>query len=129
MRISFDPSGQARGPAARIAATVLGVIAFGATMMFSVVIFAGLALAGLTLWAYFRWKTRALRRTMREGRRAQGFGMSPDELRGRAYDADVIEGEAVRVENAEEKPADISHGREDSRPLPCQGGEIRDALH
>jgi biopolymer transport protein ExbB/TolQ len=91
MRISFDPLGRPpRSLAARIVAAVLGVFVFGAAMMFSALVFVGLVLAGLVFWAYFWWKTRALRRTMREEMRAR-------EHRGQAGGANVIEGEAVRV--------------------------------
>lgn len=98
MRISFEPPGRPpRSLAARIVATVLGVIAFGAAMMFSAIIFVGLALAGLAFWAYFRWKTRALRQTLREEMRARGFSTPGDDVPGRASGATIIEGEAVRV--------------------------------
>jgi hypothetical protein len=90
MRINFDLPHQPRSLAARIAGAVFAVFAIGVALMFSVVIFAGLALAALSFWGWFWWKTRALRRRVREEMRAQGFG-TPD-------GADVIEGEAVRVD-------------------------------
>jgi predicted lipid-binding transport protein (Tim44 family) len=93
MRISFDP-GRPRSLAGRIAGALLGAILFGAALMFSVLFFAFLALLALAFWAYFRWKTRALRRAMREQARAPGS--SPNHAgRGKSV---VIEGEAVRVE-------------------------------
>jgi hypothetical protein len=104
MPINFDPLGRPpRSLAARIATAVLGTLAFGAALMFSVIVFAGLALAGLAFWAYFQWKTRALRRTMQEEMRAQGFGAPADgRRRSRADAAEVIEGEAVRVMEEED---------------------------
>jgi Flp pilus assembly protein TadB len=90
MRINFDSRRPPRSLVARIAGVVLAVLAIGAALMFSVVILAGLALAGLTFWGWFWWKTRALRRTMREQMRARGCE-TPNR-------ADVIEGEAVRVD-------------------------------
>lgn len=65
---------------------VLGVVAGAALLvlglMFSVVLLAVLVVAGLAAWAYFWWKTRELRKAMRE----------------RPPDGHVIDGEAVIVE-------------------------------
>jgi hypothetical protein len=91
MRINFDSRRPSRSLAARIAGAVFAVLAIGAALMFSVVIFAVLVLAGLAFWGWFRWKTRALRRTMR----AREFE-TPRERRPGG--ADVIEGEAIRVD-------------------------------
>jgi hypothetical protein len=100
MRINFDLPRAPKSLAARIAGAVFAVFAIGAALMFSVVIFAVLALAGLVLWGWFRWKTRALRRRVKEEMRAQGFGTPPG---GKAPGgADVIEGEAVRVDEDRE---------------------------
>lgn len=85
MRISFD-SGRPRSLAARIFGALLGVILFGAALMFSVLLFAFLALCALVFWAGFWWKTRALRREIRES-----YAGSRKNL--------VIEGEAVRTKD------------------------------
>jgi hypothetical protein len=65
---------------------VLGVVAGAALLvlglMFSVVLLAVLVVAGLAAWAWFWWKTRELRRTLRE----------------RPPDGHVIDGEAVIVQ-------------------------------
>jgi hypothetical protein len=65
---------------------VLGVVAGAALLvlglMFSVVLLAVLVVAGLAAWAWFWWKTRELRKSMRE----------------RPPDGHVIDGEAVIVE-------------------------------
>ncbi|MDR2112609.1 MAG: hypothetical protein LBQ62_05860, partial [Candidatus Accumulibacter sp.] len=61
MRINFEPPGRPQGLVARIVGAVFAVVAFGVAMMFSVVLFALLALAALLFWGYFWWKTRALR--------------------------------------------------------------------
>ncbi|MDR3221511.1 MAG: hypothetical protein LBU46_05825 [Candidatus Accumulibacter sp.] len=100
MLINFNaPGTPPRSLAARIVGAVFAVLAIGAAMMFSVVLFAGLALAALALWGYLWWKTRALRRTLREEMRAQGFATPNDDFPHRATGgANVIEGEAVRVE-------------------------------
>ena len=50
--------------------------------MFSVVVFAAIAMLGLAIWTYLMWRTRKLRRATQE----------------QAPDGQVIEGEAVVVE-------------------------------
>jgi hypothetical protein len=100
INFNFDSSGRPpQSLAARIVGGVCAVIAFGVALMFSAVVFVGLVLAALAFWGYFWWKTRALRRAMQEQMRAQGFDPPPGEPpRNAPADADVIEGEAVRVE-------------------------------
>jgi len=63
-----------------LAGAVLLVLGFMASLM----VFAVMAVLGLGIWGYVWWKTRELRRVMRE----------------RAPDARVIEGEAVVVEES-----------------------------
>jgi membrane protein implicated in regulation of membrane protease activity len=98
MPINFDAPGRpARNLAARVASAVFMALAFGLALMFSVVVFAGLALAALAFWIWWRWQTRALRRAMRE--RGEGFESPFDGTRGTIREeADVIDGEAVRVD-------------------------------
>jgi len=50
--------------------------------------------AGLIFWAYFWWKTRAVRKQIREQMANQNFAQPAPEP---APEGDVIEGEAVRV--------------------------------
>ena len=81
---------KAAGAVAGAALVVLG-------LAFSVVFLAVAAVAGLGVWGHVAWKTRALRRELREGLRdgtAVG-GRGPLDARGRS--GDVIEGEAVKV--------------------------------
>ena len=102
MNISFDPSGQPpKTFLARIVGVVVGVIALGLALMFSAVVFVVLAVAGLALWGYFWWKTRALRRQMQEQMRAQG-GEAP--YRDVPHDEGAIEGEAVRLDDDHDRP-------------------------
>ena len=63
---------------ALLTGTILLLLGF----MFSVVVFAVIAVLGLAIWTYLMWKTRKLRRAMQE----------------RAPDDHVIEGEAIVVE-------------------------------
>jgi 1,4-dihydroxy-2-naphthoate octaprenyltransferase len=95
MNTNFDPAGrQPQTLLARVLAVVVGLLALAAAFMFSIVIFGAVAIAGLILWLYFLWKTRALRQQIREQMRAQ-------EAAPKAAQADpageVIEGESVRV--------------------------------
>ena len=103
MNINFNPSGQPHQTLfARIVGVVVGVIALGLALMFSAVVFVVLAVAGLALWGYFWWKTRALRRQMQEQmERMQQQGFEPP-FRQPAADENVIDGEAVRVD--EDRP-------------------------
>lgn len=69
-------------------AFLAGAILLALGLMFSLVLVAFIAIAGLVAWGYFWWKTRALRKAMREqasGQTENGSGQ-------------VFEGEAVVVE-------------------------------
>lgn len=67
----------------RILAAVTGLILLVVGLMFSLVLLAVLAVAGLVGLGWFWWKTRALRKTMKQ----------------RPADGHVIEGEAIVVED------------------------------
>jgi UPF0716 family protein affecting phage T7 exclusion len=56
-------------------------------LMFSVALFAFIAVAGLFAWGYFWWKTRALRKVMSQ--RTSSAGSSS---------GDIFEGEVILVE-------------------------------
>lgn len=66
----------------RILGVLVGAALLVLGVMFSVVLLAVLAVAGLAAWGYFWWKTRKLRRALRE----------------RPPGGQVIEGEAVIVQ-------------------------------
>jgi hypothetical protein len=101
-----------RGPAAtpptllqKIVGAVVMAGVFVLALTFSVAFFAVLLTAGAAIWAWVWWKTRALRKAMREqmaaqaaaaGARDPGFGASPRE-RGL-----IIEGEVIREVKIEE---------------------------
>ena len=95
MNISFDPSGRpSRSLLERIVGVLLGLVALGATLFFSAVVFIILAIAGLAVWGYFWWKTRALRKQIREQMQAQS--VEPPDLEPMEK-GEVIEGEVIRV--------------------------------
>ena len=80
----------------QVLALVTGVILLVLGFMFSMVLLAVFVALGLTLGAWFFWKTRHLRKAMREAAA----------MRTPPADGNVIEGEAVIVEEyrASEKP-------------------------
>ena len=95
MNINFDPAGrQHKGPVAQVLTAILGVLFLAGALMFSLVFFAVIAVAGLVLWVWFRWKTRALRKQIREQMQAQSVeapDLEPME------EGEVIAGEVIRV--------------------------------
>lgn len=72
----------------KIAAVVVGAIVFGLALTVSVVFLAFVVAAGAVIWGYLWWKTRDLRKAMREAQT-----QAP---RGGGRGALVIEGEVVR---------------------------------
>lgn len=71
----------------RLIGLLAGVILLIAGVMFSLVILAVIAVAGLLAWSYFWWKTRKLRKAMRD--------LPPGGL--------VIDGEVVVVDDDESR--------------------------
>ena len=95
---SAKPPGLLRKTAAVVATVLLG----GVALMFSAVFLAALliflALGGAYLW----WKTRELRKQMRNfPPPAQGATMRGDAFAGEVFEGEVIEGEAVRVDESQ----------------------------
>ncbi|MGB9093130.1 MAG: hypothetical protein WCB93_03370 [Gallionella sp.] len=79
-----------------LAAAVATAAILGLALMFSAVLVAVIAVAGVLGWAYLWWKTRELRKLMRNyppGSVAMEREMAGDD----AIRGEVIEGEAVRV--------------------------------
>ena len=99
MSTNFNAGGPGQGPVARVFAVILGAVALAASFMFSLVVVAVLTVVALGVGLYFWWKTRALRRAMQEQMRTQGFEPpGSDAPRNAPQDANVIEGESVRVD-------------------------------
>ena len=98
MSINFNSRGRPpQGPVAQLLTVIGGALVLGAAFMFSLVFFAVLAIAGLIFWLYFMWKTRALRRQMREQLDAQAGARGPASPPPGSASGEVIEGEAIRV--------------------------------
>jgi len=75
------------GPLGKLLALVAGAILLIVGFLFSVVFLVIVAVAGLTAWAYFWWKTRKLRQAMRE----------------HPPGGQVIDGEAIVVDEFQEE--------------------------
>lgn len=75
------------GPLKKLVTLISGVVLLLLGLMFSVVVLVGVVVVGLLVLGYLWWKTREIRRVMRE---------APVNRQG----GDVIEGEAVVVDDS-----------------------------
>ena len=83
----------------KIGAVAATVIIFGLALTFSVLFFAVVVAVGLVVGGYFWWKTRDLRKVMREAQaqaQAQARARGATQPGTRPADGMVIEGEVVR---------------------------------
>lgn len=101
-------AGKPAGVFQRAAAVVATLVVFALALTFSVVVFAAIATLGLVVWGWFWWKTRELRRVLRE-QAASGAqaGRRPADGRHPPEGGMVIEGEVIR---------EIVTERDDPRP-------------
>jgi hypothetical protein len=97
--------GTSPGPLAKLAAFVLSAAFMVLAFMFSLVALAVVAVLGVALGGWLWWKTRTLRRQMREMREAQQMGAEQPVRRDQ-----VIEGEFIR-ETGPEQPGPEQHLR------------------
>lgn len=102
-KIELDP-GKPPSLMQKIVGAVVTVAIFGVALMFSVAFFAVILTVGAVVGGYFWWKTRAIRKQMREDiarmREAQARQNSGDAKR----EGLVIEGEVIREVPPEQKP-------------------------
>ncbi len=84
------PSGLLR----KLAALLMTVAMVGLALMFSAVLFAVIIVLGAIAWAYLWWKTRELRKQMRD------FPPREVQREEKAGDGNVFEGEAIRVDKS-----------------------------
>jgi len=80
----------------KLGALIVTVAMVGLVLMFSAVLFAIIIVAGTIAWAYLWWKTRELRKQMRnfpprEVKREEEMG-----------DGEVFEGEVIRVVDSQD---------------------------
>lgn len=80
----------------KVVGVVVTVVVIGLALMFSVLLFAVVVSVGVVAWAYLWWRTRELRKQMREQR-----GRHPS-AGGRSGGV-VIEGEVIREVESEDR--------------------------
>lgn len=83
--IRFSPAPNA-GFLQKLVTTLLAIALLILGFMFSLVLLCVLAVAGLIAWGYFFWKTRALRKAIKEAA-----------VQEASSDGQVIEGEAIVI--------------------------------
>ena len=97
---------QARKPSlvGRIVGGVVGIILLAGALVFSVFLFAALAVVGVVLWGFLWWKTREVRKQMRAQMERMQQQMNQQGSSAPATaGGDVIEGEFVREEVRDEE--------------------------
>lgn len=90
----------------RILGVAAGAVLLLAALMFSVVVFAFALAAGLLAWGFLWWKTREVRRRMREEMEAQRMGQpygGEAQSRDAPQGGRIIEGEAIRDDGSDER--------------------------
>lgn len=96
----------------KIVGGVAMVAVFALALAFSVALFAVLATVGVAVWGYVWWKTRPLRKAMREHLDAQmaeggarpGGGPGASGETGAVIDGEVIRDEAPQPDDARDAP-------------------------
>jgi len=89
-------------PWQKLVAAVAGAGIFVLALMFSVVLFAVVATVGLAVWGWVWWKTRELRKRMREQMAQQGQAQT--QANGARDEGLVLEGEVIREGEVEDMP-------------------------
>jgi ABC-type bacteriocin/lantibiotic exporter with double-glycine peptidase domain len=93
MQMRYEYLSSAKPPSLlrKVAALIVTATLVGVVLMFSVVLFAIIVVVGLIAWAYLWWKTRELRKQMRD------FTPPEMEQEQNMRDEEVFEGEVIRV--------------------------------
>jgi hypothetical protein len=91
----LPPPASPPSPLKKIAAAVVGVAAVGLGLMFSMMLFVFLVIFAVTAFGYLQWKTRGLRKQLREQQKMAG-GVFENATR-ESVRGEIIEGEATRV--------------------------------
>jgi hypothetical protein len=98
MQIKYVLNSPARstGLLRKLAALIVTVAMVGIVLMFSAALFAIIIVAGAIAWAYLWWKTRELRKQMRD--------LPPREVvrEEKMSEGNVFEGVAIRVVDSED---------------------------
>ncbi len=96
------PHASLPNPLCNLAAVVATAAVIGLALMLSVVLVAVIVVAGTLGWAYLWWKTRGLRRLMRNYPPGS-VAMEQETAANNPIKGEVIEGEVIRVDIREEK--------------------------
>jgi hypothetical protein len=96
MKYVLNSPVKSAGPLRKLGALIVTVAMVGVVLMFSAVLFAIIIVAGTIAWAYLWWKTRELRKQMRN--------FPPREVRReeKMSNGEVFEGEVIRVVDSQE---------------------------
>ena len=81
----------------KLFAITLTLVIVVLAVMFSMEVFAIILLLGVLGWGYLMWKTRHLRKMMREVNARHAEAMRRDATQETAVSGEVIEGEVVQV--------------------------------
>lgn len=91
MKYVLNPQGRSPGIVRKLAAVIATAAMVGLVLMFSAVLFAIIVILGAIAWAYLWWKTRELRKRMRD------FPPREVQREEQVSDGNVFEGEVIRV--------------------------------
>ena len=112
MQIKFISPASGNSPGLlRKTATVIAALALaGVALMFSAILLAVVLIVVVFGGAYLWWKTRALRKLMKEQMRGfppHGATMRSDTFAAEVFKGEVIEGEVIRVDEFPAREASI----------------------
>ncbi|MBU0688236.1 MAG: hypothetical protein KJ850_11870 [Gammaproteobacteria bacterium] len=93
VRFEIPPPNTPRSPLSRVVGVFVTIVVAIIALMFSVVFFAVVAVFGLIAWGYLWWKTREVRKQMREFAEQS----QPVMREQSASNDEVFEGEVIRV--------------------------------
>jgi ABC-type uncharacterized transport system permease subunit len=110
MQIKYLPDSSSNPPSLlrKTGAIIATTAVAGVALMFSAVLLTAVLTVGAVAFAYLWWKTRGLRKQMREQMRdfpPPGANVERETFRGGTFAGDVIEGEAVRVDEPRDRIA------------------------
>ncbi|MDD5300234.1 MAG: hypothetical protein PHD65_07045 [Gallionella sp.] len=112
MQIKFiSPApGNSPGLLRKTATVIVALVLAGVALMFSALLLAVILIVVVFGGAYLWWKTRALRKLMKEQMRdfpPQGATMRSDTFADEVFKGEVIEGEVIRVDESPAKGAGV----------------------
>ena len=107
-RISYT-TGNSSNPLQKVLAVIVTMALVVLGLMFSVVVFSVILVAGAIFWAFLWWKMRPIRKQMQQMREAMRDFEAPsasrenDAFRGEVFKGEIIEGEVIRKDGTEDK--------------------------